>query len=78
MALRGLSLNRATTVVAVDCQNRRSSDQTNYCYQLTFPYADSDNVEWQIAVEGGMRNGMAPVEIRSLHLRHQRKPMVMY
>lgn len=78
MALSGLSLGRATRVVAVDCHNRRPNDQINYCYQLTFPYPDSDNVEWQIAVEGGMRNGMAPVEIRSLHLHHQRKPMVMH
>ena len=78
MALRGLSLGRATRVVAVDCHNRRPNDQINYCYQLTFPYPDSDDVEWQIAVEGGMRNGMAPVEIRSLHLHHQRKPMVMH
>lgn len=78
MALSGLSLGRATRVVAVDCHNRRPNDQINYCYQLTFPYPDSDNVEWQIVVEGGMRNGMAPVEIRSLHLHHQRKPMVMH
>lgn len=77
-ALRGLSLNLATSVNIVDCPKRRTSDQVNYCYRLTFPYSDEDSVEWELAVEGGVRNGMAPVEVRSLHLQHQPKPIVMY
>lgn len=73
-SLAGLRLHRAVEVRRADCPPRPSQrrDQVNYCYQLTFNYADSDNPEWVLNVVGGMRDGMAPVEIRALRIEHVR------
>ncbi len=88
-ALRGLALNLARDVEPIDCPKVKTRDQVNYCYRLTFPYApgsypeigdyaDVDsNPEWVITVFAGMRDGMAPVRIRSLNLEHIEKPLAI-
>jgi hypothetical protein len=70
-ALAQLKLNRAIDVRNLDCPANRTRprDQVNYCYRLSFNYAESDDPEWLLMVVGGMRDGMAPVEIRALHLQ---------
>jgi hypothetical protein len=77
-ALIGLQLRSAASVVETDCPDAGRGDQVNNCYRLTFPYAGTDDTEWIMSVVGGMSNGMAPVEIRSLHLEHVRKPLILY
>jgi hypothetical protein len=90
VALGGLDLNKATDVQHIDCPKVRTGDQVDYCYRLTFPYAgetrfpeigDYEDVggspEWIITVFAGMRDGMAPVQIRSLQLEHLPKPIAI-
>jgi hypothetical protein len=84
-ALRGLRLESAKDVQLIDCPKIRTGDQVDYCYRLTFyypgeqqfpeigDYTELDSPEWTITVFAGMRDGMAPVRIRSLHLEHSRK-----
>ena len=76
-ALIGLRLNLAIDVQLFDCPTLRTKDQVNYCYRLTFPYSGTDNPEWIVSIVGGMTNGMAPVEIRSLNIEHVKKPFVI-
>jgi hypothetical protein len=91
-ALAGLKLEKATAVEVVGCPNERTGDQLDTCYRLTFAYPSADRVsdrqdyrefesadpEWVLAVYAGIRNGMAPVRIRSINLKHLPKPMTMY
>ncbi|MDB5676478.1 MAG: hypothetical protein JWM65_3460 [Sphingomonas bacterium] len=65
-----LALPLASEVKAIDCA-REGKDQIRRCFRLIFPYADSEQVEWEMSVVSGMANGMADVEIRSLKLTHQ-------
>lgn len=71
--LPSLALNLATLVAGIDCSKPEKGDQVNYCYRLTFPYFGTVDPEWIMSVVGGMRDGMAPVEIRTLKLEHQEK-----
>ena len=75
-ALTQLALNRASEVALVDCPGP-SPDQINYCYRLVFPYRDKDDPEWAMTVVAGMRDGMAPVKIRSLRLDHLAPPIIL-
>ena len=76
-ALIGLRLSLAIDVQPFDCPTLRHKDQVNYCYRLTFPYSGMDDPEWVVSIVGGMANGMAPVEIRSLNIEHVEKPFVI-
>ena len=76
-ALIGLRLNLAIDVQFFDCPTLQTKDQVNYCYRLTFPYSGTDDPEWIVSIVGGMANGMAPVEIRSLNIEHVKKPFVI-
>jgi hypothetical protein len=84
-ALTELRLNRAADVRNVDCPANRTRprDSVNFCYRLSFDYPGTDDYpniddpEWILTVVGGMRDGMAPVEIRLLHLEHVRQPMAI-
>jgi len=83
--LRGLSLDSAKDVQLIECPRVRTGDQVDYCYRLTFyypgehqfpeiaDYTELESPEWTITVFAGMRDGMAPVRIRSLHLVHSQK-----
>lgn len=80
--LPSLTLKRAAEVNLIRCPKRKTGDQMNLCYTLTFPASEpSDSPEipdntqtypggWQLTVVAGMRDGFAPVRIRSLHLEH--------
>lgn len=82
-SLRKLDLKLASDVELIDCPKGRTGDQVRYCYRLTFPYpgedylsdigdyADYASSEWIMAVDAAMRDGLAPVRIRSIHLEHQ-------
>ena len=90
-ALRRLKLGPKTEVKAVDCPEGKTGDQIDLCYRLSFPYPGKDeysdnhderdgedySTEWIVNVFAGMRNGMAPVRIRSLSMEHVRPPIVM-
>jgi hypothetical protein len=67
-SLRTLQLNRADNVQTVDCAKKRGRDQVSYCYRITFPLSHEERTEWTIVVRAGMRDGFAPVEIRSIHV----------
>ena len=81
-SLRALALNSASDVQLIDCPKGKTGDQARYCYRLTFPYPaegyrpdvadypDYANTEWIMTVDAAMRDGMAPVRIRSIHLEH--------
>lgn len=76
-ALSGLKLSAAREVQLIDCPARKAKDQVSYCYRLTFPYAETDDPEWIVSVVGGIADGGAPVEIRSLNVEHVKKPIVI-
>lgn len=75
--LPALSLGLADDVQLADCPPQGSRDQVRYCYRLTFPYAGTEDPEWVLMVAAGMRDGMAPIEIRSLNLEHVQQPLVI-
>jgi hypothetical protein len=77
-ALPALSLRLASDVRLTDCPPERTRDQVRYCYRLTFPYAETDAPEWVLSVVAGMRDGMAPVEIRSLTLEHVQRSIAFH
>jgi len=80
--LPSLTLKHAVDVNLIGCPKRKTGDQVNFCYTLTFPASEpSDSPEipdhsqtypwgWQLTIVGGMRDGFAPVRIRSLRLEH--------
>jgi hypothetical protein len=80
--LPGLTLNHAVDVNLIGCPKGKTRDEANNCYTLTFPDSEpSDSPEipdntqtypggWQLTVVAGMRDGFAPVRIRSLRLEH--------
>jgi hypothetical protein len=82
-SLRALALNLASDVQLIDCPRGKTADQVRYCYRLTFPYPTEDyrpdigdyddltDTEWIMTVDAAMRDGMAPVRIRSIHLKHE-------
>ena len=89
-ALGSLDLNKANDVQHIDCPKVKTGDQVDYCYRLTFPYAeearfpeigDYEDVgaspEWIVTVFAGMRDGMAPVQIRTLQLEQLPKPIAI-
>jgi hypothetical protein len=81
--LRALALNLASDVRLIDCPAGKTADQVRYCYRLEFPYpdeqyrpdigdyADYTNSEWIVTVDAAMRDGTAPVRIRSIHMKHE-------
>jgi hypothetical protein len=93
-ALRQLKLGPKTKVESVDCPKKKTGDQIDLCYSLTFPYPGADEYsdrqdyggggfehydpEWVLTVFAGMHDGMGPVKIRTLNMEHVRKPIVMY
>lgn len=92
--LQQLKLGPKTKINSVDCPNKKTGDQIDLCYSLTFPYPGADEYsdrqdyggggferydpEWVLSVFAGMHTGMAPVEIRTLHMEHVRKPIVEF
>lgn len=76
-ALPDLKLNRASKVEAIDC-GRHSGDTMNSCYRLTFPYAGTDDPEWELSLTGGIALGEWPPKIRDAALKHVPRPMIMY
>jgi len=77
-ALSHLRLNQAAIVRSVDCPATRRRAWVNYCYRLIFPYADSDQPEWDMSLTGEMQDGSAPVQIRSLRLVHIARPIAIH
>jgi len=88
--LENLPLNAAKEIRLIDCPKIRTRDQVDYCYRLEFDYpaerhlpdisdyGDAGEPEWIVTVFAGMRDGTAPVKIRTLHIEHQRKPYRVY
>lgn len=82
-SIRALALNLASDVQLIDCPNGKTADQVRYCYRLAFPYPTEDyrpdigdysdytNSEWIMTIDAAMRDGTAPVRIRSIHLKHE-------
>jgi hypothetical protein len=82
-----LGLAQAYDVSEVTCPKERTGDQLDLCFRLAFPYPGSVHhsdltgtiedidPEWVITVHAGMRDGLAPVKIRSLQLDHVRRPI---
>lgn len=85
--LRTLQLNAAKEIQLVDCPKIKTGDQIDLCYRIVFNYpaeyqlpdiSDYDEPsqpEWIITVFAGMRDGMSPVKIRSLHIEHDRQSL---
>lgn len=88
--LRSLALDEAENVERIDCPKTSTPDQVSYCYRLTYAYpepsrfpeigdyTDVAGPEWILTVFAGMRDGAAPVKIRSLHLEHVPPPLVLH
>lgn len=90
-ALTTLSLSKATEAETVDCPNEKTGDQLDMCYRLTFSYPEAGRIsdrqdyreferadpEWVLTVYAGIKDGMAPVRIRSLDLKHMPKPIAI-
>ena len=90
--LSTLRLGPSVPVAKVECPSRKTGDQLDQCYRLSFPYSDrssyGDNQderdgadfdpEWIVTIFAGIKTGMAPVRIISLDMKHERRPVVMY
>ena len=76
--LSQLELKAATTVELTECDLPEQRWALSQCYRLTFPYAGSDNPEWELTVLAGIRTGSSPVEIRSIKLAHVEEPTVVH
>jgi hypothetical protein len=85
-ALLGLPLNAAKDIQRIDCPKVKTGDQVDYCYHIVFNYPEEQTfpdvgdydepvgAQWIVTVFAGMKDGFAPVKIRSLHVEHDRQP----
>jgi hypothetical protein len=83
--LLSLPLNAAKQMQLVDCPKVKTGDQVDYCYRIVFNYPEEHGLpdisdydepaqpEWIVTVFAGLKDGFAPVRIRSLHLEHDRQ-----
>jgi hypothetical protein len=85
-ALLSLPLNAAKEMQLVDCPKVKTGDQVDYCYRIVFNYPGEHRLpdirdydepgdpEWIVTVFAGMKDGFAPVKIKSLRVEHDRQP----